>query len=447
MMQQAQFELIELYLDDALDEGGIREVRRLLDESPEFRRELVWARQLRGHGAASSAAVVEALPGKVMERIDDLPPMMWPRAALRPEPPPVSSAGAWGWRRWAAVAALFAVFASLAGVYLWMQGNLGVVRECGGEAFLMRDGREIALASGAAIRVGDQIRVGKDGLTTVAYRDGTTLAVFPESQLVFGGFHGAKRLRLDSGAIHMNVAKQPDDRALEIATEHSRCTVRGTILDVTAARNCTRLEVQEGKVEMRATGQPETPVMVTAGQHAVTDGAAAPDLHAADEPVFRSAPLTRFSTPDGRVRITADIRGARKLYLVVGSGNSDNYYNSSIWINPRLSGPAGTLDLTKLAWGQGKSGWLKAPVPLINIDQTGRPLIVKGLPVSGIWAHAVSVIEYDLPPGYDRFDAEGALCDDPTIAADVAAKGRVIFEAYTQLTPQKLAALLASMSI
>lgn len=443
-MNNEHIDLIDDYLDHALDEAGLREVKRLLAESPEFRRELVWARRLRGYGAP----VPGDLRAKVRERLQDLPPVMWPRSG---RPPAASEAHATGvnWRRWAAVAALFAVLASVAGVYLWTQGNLGTIRECGGTVALMRGGREIALAPGAAVRAGDQLRAGRDGSALVVYRDGTTLAVSPETQLAFGSLEGAKYVRLESGAIHMDVTKQPADRPLEIATGHARCTVRGTKFDVTATAGYSRLDVQEGKVEMRATGQPEKTVMVTAGQHAVTDGTAAPALHAADEPVFRSAPLTRSNTPDGRVHITADIRGAKKLYLVVLGGKDINYSRGATWVNPRLVGPSGRLSLVNLLAARAREGWAanwtwaKPPAALIALKFSKYPQLVTGLPVAGIAKPAVFLIECDLPSGYERFEAEGVMPDVPTTPPrQSAATGvSVTFEVYTQLTPKKRDAL------
>ena len=436
MIKQEQLDLIEFYLDDALGEDGLREVRRLMAESPEFRRELVWARRLRGRGAVAGTVTVESLPGKVMERINEFPAVMWPGASAAE-----THAGRWGWMRWAAVAALFAVLASLTGAHLWMRGNLGELRTCKGDIAIMRGGREIAPTPGAAFRIGDQIRAGRGGSALVAYRDGTMLKVFSQSQLVLGSLHGAKRIRLESGTIHMDVAKQPDGRPLEVTTEQSRCTVCGTTFDVTAVGNSTRLDVQKGAVEMRAADAPEKPVMVTAGQRAVTNGVSAPVVHAVTDPVFRSVSVSRVGLPTGRVPVSVAIFGARKLYLVVLQDNADNVANNAVWINPRVVGSAGVLDLTKFPWTRAREGWQQAPVPTLNIGQCGWPLVVKGRKVSGIATHATSVIEYDLPPGCDRFEAEGALYDLGSPSPGDEYIGRVVFEVYTKLSPAKLESL------
>jgi ferric-dicitrate binding protein FerR (iron transport regulator) len=296
MISNDQLDLIEAFLDDALPEDALRRVRELVGASPEFARELQQAMQLRGQCAVSRGADAEAFVDGVMLRLAAPEPAeaAAPRLTLRMRPLPPSPAPlplrfpqpparveprprhGWTWGQWAAAAALFVVLAGLAAFFVWDSGNLGTVGERDGEVVLMRGGRELALVPGATVRAGDQIRAGKDGTAVVAYRDGTTLKALPESELGLGSFHGAKRIRLVAGAVHMDVAKQPDGRPLEIATEHSRCTVRGTKFDVLAAEGYTRLDVQEGRVEMRAASQPEQPLMVAAGQHAATDGTAAP---------------------------------------------------------------------------------------------------------------------------------------------------------------------------
>lgn len=433
-----QLRLIEGFMDDALTEQELREVRGLLDSSPEFVREfqlvLDTCRMCLATCFAESAGAFE---DGVMQRVSGLPPVVRPKSA---DTGVEARSSGWAWIRWAAAAALFAVLAGVA-VFFAAAGDIGTVRERTGDVVLVRNGREIALAPGAAVRVGDRLRAGKGGSACVAYRDGTTLAVFAESQLTLGSLRGAKYLRLESGAIHMDVAKQPDGRPLEVATCHSTCIVRGTKFDVVVAESCTRLEVQQGRVEMRAAGQPEKTVMVAAGQHAVSEGSSAPVLHAADKPLFRSGAITRLSPFADRSPISVDIRGARKLYLVVLKDSASNAGNNSVWINPRLVGSAGALDLARLPWTRGRTGWRLAPVPMLDVGLRKEPLKVQGRKVSGIATHPTSIIEYDLPPGYDRFETGFALYDLEFLRPNEERLSRVIFEIYTQLSPAKLDAL------
>ena len=107
------------------------------------------------------------------------------------------------------------------------------------------------------------------------------------------------------------------------------------------------------------------------------------------------------------VEVTADIRGASKLFLVV-STTPDGFDNDHAdWLEPRLIGPGGEKKLTDLQWVTATAGWGQAAV---GKNASGQDLIWDGKPVAfGIGTHAPSVIEYDLPAGYETFEATGAL--------------------------------------
>ena len=121
---------------------------------------------------------------------------------------------------------------------------------------------------------------------------------------------------------------------------------------------------------------------------------------------FRSDIVSR-KTPGQAVEISADITGARKLYLVVEDGGDDFVCDHADWLEPRLSGPAGEVKLTSLKWVSATAGFGKA--------QVGRSVSSKELTVDGkkyedgIGTHSTSVIEYELSPGYTRFTARGGL--------------------------------------
>jgi alpha-galactosidase len=124
---------------------------------------------------------------------------------------------------------------------------------------------------------------------------------------------------------------------------------------------------------------------------------------------FRSAVVSR-STPGHALAIDADVAGAPKLFLVVDDAGDGSGWDHALWVEPRLVAADGReLKLTDLPWVHATAGWgevskEKAP--------SGRPMAVEGKPVAwGIGAHAVSVIEYDLPAGFARFRAVGAIDD------------------------------------
>ena len=102
-------------------------------------------------------------------------------------------------------------------------------------------------------------------------------------------------------------------------------------------------------------------------------------------------------------RANVQIAGAKKVYLVVTDGGDGNDWDHADWIEPTLTGKSGTLSLTDLKWVSATSGWEKAR---LDSSVGSNRLTVEGKTYSrGIGTHATSVIEYDLPEGYDTFSS------------------------------------------
>jgi hypothetical protein len=106
------------------------------------------------------------------------------------------------------------------------------------------------------------------------------------------------------------------------------------------------------------------------------------------------------------VDISVPITNARRLVLGLGDAGDNSFYDHGAWIEPTLSGPKGTLKLTGLKWVSATAGWGETRV---NRTADDRPLTLNGEPVDGIGTHAVSMIEYELPEGYDKFAARGLI--------------------------------------
>ena len=99
--------------------------------------------------------------------------------------------------------------------------------------------------------------------------------------------------------------------------------------------------------------------------------------------------------------IKADLKGAKAFALGVTDGGDTHDYDHAAWLNPVLTGPKGTLKVTDLKWKSAQQGWGSTRV---GLSSDGRR-------IDGIGTHAVSVIIYDLPEGYDTFTARGVLAD------------------------------------
>ncbi len=104
-----------------------------------------------------------------------------------------------------------------------------------------------------------------------------------------------------------------------------------------------------------------------------------------------------------KAEIKADIKGTKKLGLFVSTGDDDSNYDHAGWIHPTLSGPNGTMDLTKIRWQSARQGW--------GNTRVGRTS--DNAPIEGIGTHAESLIVWNnLPEGYDTFTATGELVDN-----------------------------------
>ena len=153
---------------------------------------------------------------------------------------------------------------------------------------------------------------------------------------------------------------------------------------------------------------------------------------AAKKPQFKSALVTP-RTPKHRVAIEADIKGHTELHLVVLDGGDGYGCDWADWINPRIVGAEGELKLTSMKWTRAQSAWGQIR---IGKNAGGANLRVAGGAVEdGIGTHANSVISYKIPPGYDKFLAEGGLDNGGTSQANCGAQTSVYFVVYTGALP------------
>ena len=77
------------------------------------------------------------------------------------------------------------------------------------------------------------------------------------------------------------------------------------------------------------------------------------------------------------VEVTADIRGARKLFLQVTTAGDGFDNDHADWIEPRLIGPGGEKKLTDLKWVSATAGWGEAAV---GKNASGQDLTRDGNP-------------------------------------------------------------------
>lgn len=439
-MSPEKLNLIEAFLDENATEADLRSVRERIDSDVDFRNELRLAIHTRGLCAISRTAAEAGFADRVIARCDDLQ-----NAPLADRVLQVISQPEWSfWRKnqlALAAAATVAIFATM-GFFLlpyvaFRHAVVAKVSEQSEEGFVVRGGEKIALRKGMEIRAEDLVYVKERGTAEITFTDGTDMRFDPLSYAQLKQDGVAKRVLLYSGCIHMDVAPQPAGRPLVVITEHLQAVVRGTQFDLNTSGVLSHLNVREGKVAVSAARQ-SGETMVSAGEFLAVDTKAKTTRGTIGMPIFASPLLTKDSTPTLRTPISVPFGQLSKLYLVVTNGGDNNRFDHAVWIHPRLTGPAGELDLSQTPWKIAKSGWQST---VRNIGFYGEVPMVKGQPVGAcIVTHATSVIEYDVPPGFDHFEAEGGLLDSGVNQVDSSPS--VTFEIYTEMPTEKLNALL-----
>ncbi len=128
------------------------------------------------------------------------------------------------------------------------------------------------------------------------------------------------------------------------------------------------------------------------------------DLSKAD---YRSPGLGRESDKEV-VSIKVPINNARRLVLAVGDCGDGYSYDHAAWVEPVVTGSAGTLKITDLDWVAATAGWGRTRK---NRTVDGRRLTLDGKPVEGIGTHSISIIEFEIPEGYDAFTSKGLMTD------------------------------------
>ena len=147
------------------------------------------------------------------------------------------------------------------------------------------------------------------------------------------------------------------------------------------------------------------------------------------KPNYKSGPVQT-----GLVPVKADISGATSLYLVVTDGGNGINGDWADWIDPRLIREDGTsVRLTSLKWKSATAGFGQVG---IGKNAGGQPLKVGNKPFAdGIGTHSPSLIEYDLPEEFARFEAKAGL-DNGGTDQNIGALAE--FMVFTQPPREKL---------
>jgi ferric-dicitrate binding protein FerR (iron transport regulator) len=138
---------------------------------------------------------------------------------------------------------------------------LVVEREIGQGNWLLRAGSTEPLSNLAVLAVGDSIRSDKESSATLAFQNGTRVALASASALRVDELGATRRLSLLAGHLDAHVAKLVPGERFIVNTPDSEVEVRGTVFSVdveTAPPGCrgsgvtATVRVREGEVSVRS---------------------------------------------------------------------------------------------------------------------------------------------------------------------------------------------------
>ncbi len=113
----------------------------------------------------------------------------------------------------------------------------------------------------------------------------------------------------------------------------------------------------------------------------------------------------------GSAAIQADISGATILRLVSTDNQDGRLPARILWVNPKLTGPEGELDLTTLSLKNATTA--DASMPETVDSHSALPADIKEILTRGWAAHSQSVLTFHIPPGYTSFQSQAVLLDKP----------------------------------
>ena len=435
-MTQEQIRLIEKYLDHQANESELNRILELVETDEEFRAELEEALYFKGVFKVSQDSSTQTLEEEVIQNLNHSTTHLESHVMSK-----IQSKNIYRFPLWLKVVAAQMVLLPILVYIIFSQQTTKVVNieiakiiESKGFSFIVRGDSKINLKKGDQLLTRDHLHIQPDSHLKIEYHDGTKLKFLENSFVRFSDIKGQKKVELFSGQVEADVAKQPLNKEMIILTEHSKAKILGTKFILSSSDVSSLLEVSEGKVSME---HQDESVVVPARHYISAGGETDFVLKENNDPLYVS-PLITEKTPGYQVPMKVDIKGSRKLYLVISNGGENNRFDHGAWINPKLKGPKGELDLVELPWLIAKSGSFRISK---NKGHYGQNLMVNDKVIQkGIAAHATSIIAWDIPEGYHWFESTGAILDSGIKQKDAVPS--MNFEVYSNMPEEMLNKLL-----
>lgn len=169
------------------------------------------------------------------------------------------------------------------------------------------DGAARPGAAGDMIRAGESIRTGAEDSTALVQHDrGARIELGPDTEVLLARESEAGQhadLVQTRGAVVLDVASQPADRPLVVETPHSTIRVVGTQFCSFVGVQATRVETEEGRVEVTRSSDHQTAV-VGEGDY-VLIGASKEPLSVRAAPITLTEPTRTLEDPESNEHIRA----------------------------------------------------------------------------------------------------------------------------------------------
>jgi len=206
--------------------------------------------------------------------------------------------------------------------------SIATLESVTGTVSVMRGSLREPARNGSGLSGGEGLLTEKGARASMRFADGTTIALSGDSVSrvwLRAPANSAgtpwKQMTLDVGRLEASVAPQPLSAPMIINTAHSEIKILGTQFTLEATSSMARVEVREGRVQMKRTGDGKA-VEVGGGFFAV----ASRDVELASRPItavpFAGTPAVSRSLFNGRDLSGWNIlRGAWKVENGVVTGN------------------------------------------------------------------------------------------------------------------------------
>ncbi|MBN1670556.1 MAG: FecR domain-containing protein [Kiritimatiellae bacterium] len=149
--------------------------------------------------------------------------------------------------------------------------QVATVQAAAGDVRLWRGGQACTVAVGSGLLLADRLQTrAPAGRVTVRYPDGTELALEPETEISFqpAGAAGGRRLEMRVGRLLATVTPRTPPPTY-LTTPHAELRVLGTRFTVAVTTRATRIDMQDGRLEVAARARPGQPAIIGRGEYAV----------------------------------------------------------------------------------------------------------------------------------------------------------------------------------